>query len=569
MQLGHFCYTGQPGLMPFATLGFAPFVFSPHAEDDNWGRLREALALLPAELECIGVGIPKGGCAMIHSDGTLEPKLKPLVLLNGKGTHSLPSGKAFPRQKLLALSEALPRAAAGRGAVGGGGGGGGGPFASVEVIRALPIPDPLRKQEAGTLRLVMISDTHSFHRRIPIPPGDVLVHSGDFCDGGSLEELEDFCAWLDEQPHSHKVVVAGNHDWCLDAETAAEVRRDRPSRAPPGVTEKALVRMRRSCHYLEDSGVTICGLSFWGSPWQPEFEGAFNLRRGRPLRAHWDLVPSSVDVLLTHTPPAGHLDRAHRAGSVGCGELMRCIERVRPQLNVFGHIHEGYGLEEQDWMDARGGETLYVNAASVDVTCSPIHTPIVVDLPLPAGHQTALEEAKAEVRKSSAARAGAARAAEARAAVAKAAGEGRTPEADRRKSGRQRKPMGITCEELILQLDSATTIVVDVRALRTGGHVPGAWHTPSEHFSATEVLDDVQSFATDTSRLVFYAAAKSPAGTECAVQACSELAQRGSMASMEVYTLNGGYDAWSASGFVKCGCYCASCSKVMSDPSST
>jgi hypothetical protein len=53
------------------------------------------------------------------------------------------------------------------------------------------------------------------------------------------------------------------------------------------------------------------------------------------------------------------------------------------------------------------------------------------------------------------------------------------------------------------------------------------------------------------------------------VQACSELAQRGSMASMEVYTLNGGYDAWSASGFVKCGCYCASCSKVMSDPSST
>ena len=91
-----------------------------------------------------------------------------------------------------------------------------------------------------------------------------------------------------------------------------------------------------------------------------------------------------VDVLLTHTPPAGHLDRAWRAGSVGCADLEACIERVRPQLCVFGHIHECHGLEEREW----GGQgardtTLFVNAASVDVSCSPVHTPIVVDLPLP------------------------------------------------------------------------------------------------------------------------------------------------------------------------------------------
>ena len=53
-----------------------------------------------------------------------------------------------------------------------------------------------------------------------VPPGEVLVHCGDFCDAGSLDELDDFCAWLDALPHAHKVCCAGNHDWLLDEEVA-------------------------------------------------------------------------------------------------------------------------------------------------------------------------------------------------------------------------------------------------------------------------------------------------------------------------------------------------------------
>ena len=52
---------------------------------------------------------------------------------------------------------------------------------------------------------------------------------------------------------------------------------------------------------------------------------------------------------------------------------------------VFGHIHECHGLEEREWAGRAPGAdaTLFVNAASVDVSCTPVHTPIVVDVPRP------------------------------------------------------------------------------------------------------------------------------------------------------------------------------------------
>ena len=379
IQMGKLGYTGstERDAELYDTLGLSRFIFAAHDEDEDWRAIRAALAKVPVGQGITGLGLPKGSAAALHADGAVEPFLKPLTLLSSAYPSTAPGARgdypllrAGERHTAAKINDLLKRARAPpqfQGNV-------------VEVIRKLPIPDPLREQLPGTVRLVLISDTHSKHRELSIPPGDVLIHCGDFCDGGSYEELDDFCNWLDGLPHKMKVVTAGNHDWCLDEITAGEVRCNRPGLAPHGITTRALVRLRRSAHYLEDSGVTFGGLRFWGSPWQPKFEGAFNKPRGLPLRKHWDLVPHDTDVLITHTPPAGHLDSAWRAGSVGCGELMACIQRVRPQICVFGHIHECHGLEEQEWLDEVGGETTYINAASVDVSCCPRHPPIVVDL---------------------------------------------------------------------------------------------------------------------------------------------------------------------------------------------
>jgi predicted phosphohydrolase len=206
------------------------------------------------------------------------------------------------------------------------------------------------------MRIVCLSDTHNRHDRIEVPEGDLLLHAGDATARGTEPEVEAFLDWLAAQPHRHKVLVAGNHDFLFEREPA-KVR--------------ALVR---DAVYLEDEGVTIDGIRIWGSPWQPWFhDWAFNLHRGAPLRAKWDRIPPGTDVLVTHGPPFGVLDRTDADEQVGCADLLDVIGRIRPRLHLFGHIHEGYGRETRDG-------TTFVNASICDRAYRPVNPPVVIDL---------------------------------------------------------------------------------------------------------------------------------------------------------------------------------------------
>lgn len=45
----------------------------------------------------------------------------------------------------------------------------------------------------------------------------------------------------------------------------------------------------------------IDGLKIWGSPIQHEFfNWAFNRKRGKEIKKHWDLIPSDTNILITH-----------------------------------------------------------------------------------------------------------------------------------------------------------------------------------------------------------------------------------------------------------------------------
>jgi len=206
------------------------------------------------------------------------------------------------------------------------------------------------------VKLVLISDTHTRHEGVDVPPGDVLIHAGDITGSGGLKAVEHFAAWFERQPHPHKVVIAGNHDFCFER-TPAEA--------------EALLSFAT---YLRDSETTIDGVRFWGSPWQPWFmDWAFNLQRGAEIRAKWDLIPDGIDVLITHGPPRGHGDLMVSGEHVGCDDLLDALRRVKPRLHVFGHIHEGYGTSHE-------GETTCVNASTCDVGYRPVNAPVVVDV---------------------------------------------------------------------------------------------------------------------------------------------------------------------------------------------
>ena len=215
----------------------------------------------------------------------------------------------------------------------------------------------------GSLSVVAISDTHNQHDQLvgdfAIPDADVLVHTGDFTNSGEVDEIRGFDEFLGGLPHRYKIVIAGNHDLLFDR---------RPETARPLLT---------NCTYLEGDEITIDGIRFYGAPWQPEFMNlAFNLPRGEPLRRVWAKMPNEIDVLLTHTPPAGVLDTLIDGSSAGCEELAAAGDRIRPRFHVFGHIHECSGVL------VRNGTT-YVNAAICDpfyrVTNPPRRFEVVLD----------------------------------------------------------------------------------------------------------------------------------------------------------------------------------------------
>jgi len=202
------------------------------------------------------------------------------------------------------------------------------------------------------MRLVAVADTHLFTDDLTVPDGDVFVHAGDMCRLGSLGELERVARWIAELPHSHKVIVAGNHDGAFQ---------HAPEQA------RALFA---GCHYLEDAELVLDGLRFYGSPWQPEFnDWAFNLPRGEPLAAMWRRIPHGVDVLITHGPPDGFGDRSSVNGRTGCADLRARVAEVAPRLHLFGHIHEDGGL----WRD---GVTVFANVTTWE--CE--RRPTVIDI---------------------------------------------------------------------------------------------------------------------------------------------------------------------------------------------
>lgn len=96
------------------------------------------------------------------------------------------------------------------------------------------------------MRILHISDTHNRHHDLaPMPDADVLIHSGDFADRGTEDEVLDFLNWFIALPYKHKLFVTGNHDLCLW--NAIDIE-DLPD----------------NLHFLQDRGCEIEGLRFFG-----------------------------------------------------------------------------------------------------------------------------------------------------------------------------------------------------------------------------------------------------------------------------------------------------------------
>ena len=152
-------------------------------------------------------------------------------------------------------------------------------------------------------------------------------------------------------------MIGGNHDFFV--EEHAELFREL---LPESIT------------YLEDAGIIIDGIHLWGSPVLPDLiNWAFGKTRGAAMKAHWDLIPDNIDILITHTPPKGILDLTSAGKSIGCEDLRASVDKLQPRVHIFGHVHESYGqLQTED--------TLFINAVSIRNTIGIGNAPVVFEI---------------------------------------------------------------------------------------------------------------------------------------------------------------------------------------------
>lgn len=215
------------------------------------------------------------------------------------------------------------------------------------------------------MKFVAISDTHGKHKNLILPEGDVLIHAGDVSSMGKESEVMAFLDWFSKTDFQYKIFIAGNHDFYL--EKIAFDKEKLNQLIPPNVI------------YLNESGIEIEDLNratfrIWGSPIQPWFYNwAFNRYRGEDIQKHWNKIPANTDILITHGPVLGILDKTTRNESVGCEDLLKKVEEIKPKFHICGHIHEAYGHIKQ-------GDTTFINASVLDENYYLKNKPILFEI---------------------------------------------------------------------------------------------------------------------------------------------------------------------------------------------
>lgn len=221
------------------------------------------------------------------------------------------------------------------------------------------------------LKVVHISDTHMSHWQLKMPDGDILVHTGDISGATTANELIDFNNWLGSLEGKYRDIflVPGNHDgqfeqldFCRNIITNAKI--------------------------LFDEAVEFDGYKIYGSPWTLTFFDWWFMKDHDKIKEAWDKIPDDTNILLTHQPPRGLLDRAvaypqnkrdydkNKIVHVGCKELRHaCMTRLKKlKLNCFGHLH----MDGGKWVEENG--IIFSNGAVLNDYYFVTNGPNIIDL---------------------------------------------------------------------------------------------------------------------------------------------------------------------------------------------
>jgi Icc-related predicted phosphoesterase len=193
------------------------------------------------------------------------------------------------------------------------------------------------------LKVIAISDNHGLLPEIKTP-ADILCIAGDFSPLESQMHSQEmvswvknkFIPWSESLPVTNVVLVAGNHDFCMEDKSAApEIKR--------------MFNENGKIFYLENTTLDIDSKIIYGSPNTIGPRGwAFY---EKPLDSIRNNMPFNADLCIFHQPlhdsangtvmiPASwELDALYP--DYGSKFLDQLVYERSPKMVVTGHVHTG------------------------------------------------------------------------------------------------------------------------------------------------------------------------------------------------------------------------------------
>ena len=229
------------------------------------------------------------------------------------------------------------------------------------------------------IKIAAISDMHGMLEGLDPRGCEICVIAGDFSEQtgfghGAMKAQRDwihdeFFEWTGRFSDTTFIVVAGNHDLCLD-----------PVMTSRYADDSWKIEWPSNVKYLHDSGVEVSGLKFYGTPWVPiiNYMWAFEGERDE-LKKQFSAIPENVDILVTHSPPRlpgylGDVSLEFGADSdkFGSSELADAIFEKKPRYVFCGHIHSG---SHNPFMF---GDTVVQNVSRVNESYEVAYEPAVI-----------------------------------------------------------------------------------------------------------------------------------------------------------------------------------------------
>ncbi|KAM3548967.1 hypothetical protein ARSEF4850_009112 [Beauveria asiatica] len=213
--------------------------------------------------------------------------------------------------------------------------------------------------------IIILSDTHgmTLEGRVPEQAADVCIHAGDFTEESRLDEFYSAITLLRTIKAPLKLVIAGNHDFTLDTPLFRnKIEAVQPPLEPELVNEfygeyeqakQLLINAKEHGIYLLNEGThdfelqNGARLRVYASPYTPSL-GDWGFQY-HPDQGHDFGIENDTNIVITHGPPRGILDRTNSQQRAGCPDLFAAVAEAKPQIHCFGHIHEGWGAKMVAW----------------------------------------------------------------------------------------------------------------------------------------------------------------------------------------------------------------------------